>query len=76
MRCADATNHDSVADLSPCEGIVSSEQQGVVVWVLYPLEHWMESLLDLWESSSRPLDRARASSSWTSAAWSQMTWVW
>lgn len=26
----------------------------------------MESLLDLWVSSSRPLDKARASSSWTS----------
>ena len=52
----------------PCEGMVSSEQQGVVDWVLYPLEHCMESLLDLWASSWRPRDRARASSSWASSA--------
>lgn len=30
---------------SPCEGIVSSEQDGVVVSVLYPLEYCRESLL-------------------------------
>lgn len=42
---------------------MSSEQHGVVVWVLYPLEHCSESRLLLWVSSWRPRDRARASSS-------------
>lgn len=63
------------ASVIPWDGIVSSEQQGVFVCVLYPLEHWIESLLDLWLSKSRPLDKAKANSSWGSIwpAWSSDT---
>lgn len=54
-----------------CEGMVSSEQDGVVVWVLYPLEQWRESRLVRGASELSPPPRVRASCSLADCGYGQ-----
>lgn len=54
-----------------CEGMVSSEQDGVVVWVLYPLEQWRESRLVRGASELSPPPRVRPSCSLADCGYGQ-----